>query len=550
MMTSGRLLRTLTLMVLLLTGLSLWAVPPALTVGVPDVHRFGNALLVALEPAVAVMGGRSNAELDGTTTVNAGQKTLVFKPGRREVLVNGKAVDLSAEPFFKNNALYVPLNDLVRQFGGTTEIQGNAVLMNAPGAGSALFPIGGADFTQRPFAEPFLQLYALDTESGNLQRLTYTESPCDFPSFSPDGKLCVYLRDNIICLRAVDTSEEMMSIHGGKQPDGSADTYERPRFSTDGKWICFTRRHVDAGGETTIQAGAMELKVPLGATTPYIGMDLGVMLDKPGYFPAETVDYLPGNFRLTTRMTENKGQVFQLESKQRGPTERRYRDLLVTPNGRWVIFSEPEMNTTTEHTGMRVLSTATGVVKELGAGGLPAMSPDGTLLVFIRSGSRDGQPVSRLAAYHLEGPQAGTLYEFTRTDLYWSAQPGQFTPDGSRIVFFQEKQFGIMCCEVKTADFSLLHSYPVAARENINGRHIGPPCYTAKGDYLLYLLDGALAKAKSDGSTLDILLNNGVEVIRPLPGTRQILFLAAPDKFVRPQQNEHPFGGGGGDFFG
>lgn len=90
-----------------------------------------------------------------------------------------------------------------------------------------------------------LELYVLDTQTGDVEQLTDNSFTDSAPWFSPDGKSLAYTSaaDGIHRLYVMDIATRETRLV-------SPDTFGwGPVWSPDGKWIAFESNHLDLGGQ-------------------------------------------------------------------------------------------------------------------------------------------------------------------------------------------------------------------------------------------------------------------------------------------------------------
>lgn len=122
------------------------------------------------------------------------------------------------------------------------------------------YPFPAPDGTTLVFQGDFdgrWQLYTLDVESGQIERLTTSTMDDTHPAVSPDGQWVTFIsnepgNDDVYLIELATGERHPLSPHPGK--DG------HPKWSADGEWIVFNRTFDPKDREGDIDAAILRVR--------------------------------------------------------------------------------------------------------------------------------------------------------------------------------------------------------------------------------------------------------------------------------------------------
>lgn len=211
-------LRSLLQAFLLLAGLALstlaFSAPyPQIVPSVPDIDVYNTIGMIPIVPVAEQLGVTFKSEkANGSTTVTAGEHSMVFTPKSNNATCDGTEITLRMAPFqTASGLLYVPVQAFIEGLGGTLTINAGKklCLLNLP-------------TRKTPFAMPYVyqknlpdattdvdnELYAMNIDGSKLRRLTFDSADNGLPVLVPNSTTFYYSRNGAIVQRAANDAAE------------------------------------------------------------------------------------------------------------------------------------------------------------------------------------------------------------------------------------------------------------------------------------------------------------------------------------------------------
>ena len=358
----------------------------------PEVLTFDGVDMVAVRP-LCVWLDATVETTERTITVTRQRRMFRCTLQSVDAMANGRAGTLLQAPYESFGTRYIPLAPLLEALGGGVEIDDTTavVRVTVPGMLPAVeMPRTHHEGSPRAYQESDTELFIMDIDGENMQRLTHNSIDDSSPMLSSDGTTLYFQR-----------AGEGFYRRDINAPMGWLLLPDNPFTATYAQMSWATRSEVLLGTKTLAD----------GTSTIF-----GMRADGSGQ-------------RQFTR-----GEM---------PT--------MSPDGRYIAFERWNEDGTSSTIGLYTVST--GDVRLLTRGANPQFSPDGSYLLFSKPYQLADNTVREMYnIYVLSGGNAGTYFAPGAGEPKEDEWSAVFSPDSQHILLLSGEQSNLYLMKFDRSD--------------------------------------------------------------------------------------------------
>lgn len=183
------------------------AAAPKILPTAPDALLFSETIMVPLSPLLELLS-LSVISTDNSFEISNGRKKIIIVIDETAALANGKNITLQMAPFTRTGVCYIPLEACINALGGSCDMVAitSSVNIKIPGQKSIMLPTRLVGDESKTFRDDHAALFSISLDGKKVQRLSFNNTDDHAPTFSPDGKIMLYQRNDDIFIRAVNSS--------------------------------------------------------------------------------------------------------------------------------------------------------------------------------------------------------------------------------------------------------------------------------------------------------------------------------------------------------